>query len=145
LWRSLLGFNRHSDAEVWTEALRPRLRGLESRLASWARDHLFNVVNVEAFAYVLAKPAAADIVLPGLGWLHDAAVANERFWGWGGQKGRADDAILSLLAHVWEHAREPVRRDESAFSAFRGLLESLVSRQFPPALELADRVGAMSP
>ncbi len=143
LWRSLLGFN-HYSGDVWGEALRPRLRTLESRLAAWAKDHLLNVDNVKALAYILAKPAAADIVLQGLIWLHEAE-ADDRFWGWGGRREGPDDAILSLLSHVWEHVRERLRRNTSAFGAFRGLLEHLVSRQYPPALELADRVGAMLP
>jgi hypothetical protein len=143
LWRSLLGFN-HYSGDVWVEALRPRLRTLESRLAAWAKDHLLNVDNVKAFAYVLAKPAAADIVLQQLIWLNEAAEADDRFWGWGGRREGPDDATLSLLAHLWEHARERLRQNASAFGAFRGLLEHLVSRQYPPALELAERVGAMA-
>lgn len=141
LWRALWGFTHTSD-DVWSEDLRPRVRGLESRLAAWAKDHLFNIDNVRVFAHILAQPAAADIVLPGLGWLHDSAkTAGDRFWGRAGRKGEADDMVLSLLIHVWEHAREPLRQDAAAFGAFRGLLERLVSRQYPPAFELADRVG----
>ena len=141
LWRALLGFTR-ATADVWSADLRPWVRELESRFAAWAEEHLYNVDNVRIFAHVLALPAAADIVLPGLVWLHDAAVrASDRFWGRAGQEGYAHDTVLNLLAHVWEYARDSLRQHEAAFTAFRGLLESLVSRQYPPALELADLVG----
>lgn len=87
LWRLLLGFN-HYSGDVWGEALRPRLRTLESRLAAWAKDHLLNVDNIKAFAYVLTKPAAADIVLQGLIWLHEAAEVRRSVLGVGWAKRR---------------------------------------------------------
>ena len=141
LWRALLGFNRHSN-DVWSEALRPRVRVLAPRMEAWARDHLLNLNNSKAFAYILTTPAASDILLRGLTWIHNASKSSDRFWGRPGERAGPDDAVLTVLAHAWTHARDSLRRDEAAFGAFRGLLEHLVSRQHPPALELADRVGA---
>jgi hypothetical protein len=136
------GFNRHSN-DVWSEALRPRVRVLAPRLEAWAKDHLLNVNKSKALAYMLTTPAASDILLRWLTWIHNAAKSGDRFWGWRGEKAGPDDAVLTRLVHAWTHARDSLRRDEAAFGAFRGLLEHLVSRQHSPALELADRVGAM--
>lgn len=144
LWRAIFGFNHHSNNDVWSEALRPRVRVLAPRLEAWAKDHLLNVYNSKALAYMLTTPAASDILLRGLTWIHNAAMSGDRFWGWRGERAGPDDAVLTLLAHAWTHARDSLRRDEAAFGAFRGLLEQLVSRQHSPALELADRVGAAS-
>ncbi|HEY4592142.1 MAG TPA: hypothetical protein VIJ61_07020, partial [Thermoanaerobaculia bacterium] len=142
LWRALLGLSNFG-ADVWTDELRPRLRLLRSRLAKWAESHLANPDNVRAFARFLKFPAASELAFEGLTWLdRESQSSGSRFWGRKGQSGLADDAVFSLLAHAWGVSREELRRDESAFKAFRNLLQILVSRQYSPALELADRVGS---
>jgi hypothetical protein len=145
LWRALLGFSDFGP-DVWTEELRPRVQILRSRLAKWAESHLANSDNVRAFARFLTFPAAADLVFDGLIWLDRASqTLGDRFWGRHGGGKPWDEDVLSLLAHVWGPSREALRGNEPAFSAFRNLLQILVSRQHPPALELADRVGAVAP
>jgi hypothetical protein len=142
LWRALLGLSNFG-ADVWTDELRPRVRLLRSRLTKWAESHLTNPYNVRAFARFLTLPAASELTFEGLIWLErESQSSGSRFWGRKGQSGLTDGAIFSLLAHVWGIAREALRRDELAFKAFRNLLQILVSRQYSPALELADRVGS---
>lgn len=141
LWRNLLGFGRFG-ADVWTDALRPRVQLLRSRLGRWAGSHLVNPDNVHVFASFLALPAAVDLVLDGLIWLDSTARSlGDQFWGRQGRDDHPDSSVLALLNHVWSKARDDLRRHDSAFAAFQGLLQTLVSRQYPPALELADRVG----
>lgn len=145
LWRVLLGFSDFGP-DVWTEELRPRVQILHSRLAKWAESHLANSDNVRAFARFLTFPAAVDLVFDGLIWLDRASqTLDDRLWGRHGGGKPWDEDVLSLLAHVWGSSREALRGNEPAFSAFRNLLQILVSRQHPPALELADRVGAVAP
>jgi|GEM_PF-5446441 len=141
LWRALLGFGDFG-ADVWTDELRPRVHLLRLRLATWAESHLANSDNVRAFAHFLTFPAASELVLEGLGWLdRESRSSGDRFWS---RSNPPDEALFSLLAHVWSMAREALRRNETAFSAFRNLLQTLVSRQHSPALELAERVGSSS-
>jgi len=142
LWRALFGFGSFG-ADVWTKELHPRVWLLRSRLATWTKSHLANPDNVRALAQFLTYPAAADLVLEGVIWLDSAFQRfGDRFWGTRSESNRAEDAVLSLLAHVWLAAQDALRRNEPAFKAFRNLLQALVSRQHAAALELADRVGS---
>lgn len=146
LWGDLLGFTGfgHYGGDMWTAELRPRVRRLQPQLATWASSHLANSKNARLFSHFLTLPAAADLVLVGLGWLHTAAnTAGVAFWGTPRRGDQVDDAVLSLLVHVWNEYGAALRQNASAFTAFTGLLEVLVSKQHPPALELADRVGAL--
>ncbi len=143
LWRVLLGMDRF-DAAVWLHKLQPRVGLLRTRLAKWAESHLANSDNTCAFARFLEQPAAAELSFDGLIWLdREAQKLGDSFWGRKGQRDLADSAVFSLLVHVWGPNREMLRRNEIAFSAFRNLLQTLVSRQHAPALELADRVGSV--
>lgn len=143
LWRDLLGFNFGPDA--WTDELRPRVQLLRSRLAKWVESHFANPSNVRAFARFLVFPAARDLIFEGLIWLDRGSQSfGDRFWGRFGGSETSDEAILSLLVHVWGAAEGELRRNKPAFIAFRSLLQVLVSRQYPAALELADRVGSMA-
>jgi hypothetical protein len=142
LWRDLLGLSNFG-ADVWTDELHSRVRLLRSRLAKWSKSHLANPDNVRAFARFLTLPAASELAVEGLIWLdRESQALGSRFWGRLGQSDSADDAVFSLLAHVWSVTREVLRHNEPAFQAFRNLLQILVSRQHSPALELADRVGS---
>jgi hypothetical protein len=142
LWRALLGLSNFGT-DVWTDELRPRVRLLRSRLAKWAESHLANPDNVRAFARFLTFPAASELSFEGLIWLdRESQSSGSLFWGRKGQGDLVDDAVFSLLAYAWGVAREELRRNESAFKAFRNLLQILVSRHYSPALELADRVGS---
>lgn len=143
LWRALLGIEQFG-ADVWTDEIRPRVRYLHSRFALWAESHLANSRSARSFANWLTLPAAADLVFDGLIWLErESQLHDDRFWG-RQENDLADAAVFSLLAHVWAVAREPLRRDETAFRGFRNLLQILVSRQHAPALELSDRVGSVA-
>jgi hypothetical protein len=143
LWRALLGLDRFGS-EVWVAELQPRVRLLRTRLAVWVESHLGNADNTRAFAHFLEQPAAAELTFDGLNWLdQEAQKLGDSFWGWKGQRDRADSAVFSLLVYVWGPNREMLRRNGIAFSAFRNLLQTLVSRQHAPALELADRVGSV--
>lgn len=141
LWRALLALDRASP-DVWIEELGSRVRLLENRLETWARAHLSNADNSRAFAHFLTLPAAGGLLLSGLVWLHDAAVdAGEGFWKWPHRAEATEDAVVSLLDHVWRKLGKELRSVGGASDAFRGLLEMLLSRQNPEALELAERVG----
>jgi hypothetical protein len=143
LWRALLGFEK-LGGEVWTDELRPRVQLLRTRLATWAESHFANSGNVRSFAHFLTFPAASELVFDGLIWLdRESQALGDRFWGRWDRDDLAEEAISSLLAYVWRMARGTLRRNGSAFNAFRSLLQILVSHQHAPALELADRVGCL--
>ena len=142
LWRALLGLDRASH-DVWIGELGSRVEQLEARLEAWARTHISNADNARAFAQFLTLPAASGLLLNGLVWLHDAAVeAGEEFWRWPYRAEATEDAIVSLLDHVWRKPRTALRSLREATDAFRDLLEMLLSRQNPEAQELATRVGS---
>lgn len=141
LWRALLGFD-HGTPEIWSEELRPRFRRLKRRLETWARAHLSDPDNACGFAHVLTLPAAADLRVDGTAWLHEALIgAGDSFWKWPCRVDATEDAILSLLDHVWSTQRTEFRSSARLSGAFRSLLETLVSRQNRGALELAERVA----
>jgi hypothetical protein len=141
LWCALLGFE-HAKPEVWIDDLHPRVRALRPQLTEWARVHLTNPDNVVSFAYFLTFPAATDLVMSGLVWLYNAAqVETGYFWDRPSRTNVVEGAVFKLLGHIWNNARDALRHEEAALAAFRGLLEELLSRQYAPALELADRVG----
>lgn len=139
LWRNLFGFAA-LDSDTWTDQLRPRVRLIRGQLDRWAESYLTNSDNVRAFARFLTLPAAVDLVFDGLIWLDSGSQSLSHRYRMDSTD-HMDDAVFSLLAHVWRVAQEELRRQETSFRAFKNLLQTLVSRQHGPALELADRVG----
>jgi hypothetical protein len=141
LWRRLFGMDRYG-ADVWNDQLRARANRLRSRIAVWSERHLAEARNVAALANFLTFPAASGLVLDGVKWFDRAAVSlAEEFWSRGNRPDSTLDAVFTLLSHAWTQHRDSLRRDRAAFAAFRRLLQPLVERQYPPALELSDRVG----
>lgn len=139
LWRQLFGFGYLSN-DVWHDGLRSFAQSLNPLLETWARNHLHRSRNAGSFAAFLQMPAADAVLIDGITWIDQTAdEAGERFW-----DNDADDQIASLLVHAWMNAKERIERNDQSLSAFRTLLQKLVSRQNPLALELSDRVGGSS-
>ena len=95
--------------------------------------------HLNAFASWLGQDAAEPIRLIGLVWL-DRVLNPESDKGIY-DRSSAENAVASLLSITWQKDELRLRRDVTAFSAFRRLLRWLVDLQNTVALELLRVLG----
>lgn len=74
-------------------------------------------------------------MLPGLTWLAEVVPGiREHEW----ERGRLSDELLTLLCTCWSNHLSELESNREAKEAFLNLLNILVAREYPGALELRD-------
>ena len=90
------------------------------------------------FSELLKKPVANLIRLEAIIWIKDAAnKANKSWWKEEGLVG----SLAELLSFSWEHHKTEYAKDRKADLGFKELLQLLVNRQHPVAIDLQARIA----
>ena len=140
-WRSLLGLSSVVNVRDWTSELRPAFDAIKTEMLTWVSDHLGSSESVGWLAGVFVHEAFEDFEVAGL--IRLAAVAVEHpdaFWGRSRSRASVEPHVTELLSHVWLHRRADLRSRPDVAQAFHVLLRTLVAKQHPAAIHLAEEV-----
>jgi hypothetical protein len=133
----LLGFGFGLESVAQSEAHAWGVGQLAGLFEAAANRWLSLPPIAEGFSRFLIRPAAHDLMLRGVIWLHDAAVSfDHRDWANPGLQ----QSLIEVLRASWGRHREEVAQDEALRKAFLGLLTLLAAQGSPAAAALAEQV-----
>ena len=140
VWDSLIGVDGWTR-DLWEERHEVVVRGLRDAFQLWMDQVPLNGRRLGGLASWLARPCATSLRLVALTWFAARVlVANRR----PRDVQETEDSMAALLNVVWAEQQDALRRDASAFQAFRDLLQWLAARQNALGLELLGRLGSLS-
>lgn len=138
VWASLLGIyprvnfsyaDRHQNA----------INAMKDYYFQWAKNRLSSdAYSTMYFSELLKKPVAHLIRLDAIAWIKDAANKGSEWW-W--KEEGLVGSLAELLSITWEHHKAEYAKNREAHSSFRELLQLLVSKQHPVAIDLQARLG----
>lgn len=138
VWASLLGIyprvtfsyaERHQDA----------INEMKDCYFQWAKDRLSSdAYSTMYFSELLKNPVARLIRLDAITWIRDAANKGNKWW-W--KEEGLIGSLAELLSVAWEQHKAEYAKDREAHSSFRELLQLLVNKQHPVAIDLQARLG----
>ena len=140
VWEALIGidgFTRH----YWVERHRELAERSLQLFEQWTKCVSAHGRHLATFARWMELDAAEPVRLPGVVWLERALISDaaERVI----DRESAAESVASLLNIVWRQDESRLRRDATAFAAFRSLLQWLVDQQNAIALDLIGRLGGL--
>ena len=139
-WISVIGLNWLRFTEYrWSKACIPLVNSMVDMYQLWAERCLAQPSCAGVFIVFLATPAARDLRVNGLTWLVQGLGKGGRDWF---DQRYLQDNLFQLLLTIWTNLETALRQDEQAWTAFFKLLDTLVTRQHRPALELQHRIGS---
>ncbi len=127
-----LKYGAHTQ-ERYKEHISAMLPMFERWASSWLK--LSRVFN--AFARFLKEPSASDLTVPGLSWLAQAS-GDISDYGW--ESSGISDSLLPLLLECWTDRRSELDTNSDFKNSYLLLLNLLVQKQEPGAMELLDQM-----
>ncbi len=140
VWEALMGID-WITRDCWKPRHAPLVDEIADVFEVWASRVPVNDRHFGAFASWLSRGAAGSIRLAGLGWI-DRRLADKE-WEKAFEDTAAAEALASLLSVVWRENEDQLRRDATAFAAFRNLLRKLADQQNEIALGLLGQIGGL--
>lgn len=138
VWQSLLCISlrvHFGNSERHQEAINE----MKDCYCQWAKDNLSSdAYSTMYFSEFLKKPVANLIRLEAIMWIKDAANKANKWW-WK-EKGLVG-SLAELLSFSWEHHKAEFARNKEADSGFKELLQLLVNKQHPVAIDLQARLA----
>lgn len=136
LYIQLMGFGFGSNI-VGDQSFLESISELVPLFERWGNEWLSEASLASAFSSFLLKPAAQEMLLPGIIWLSDAV---DKIWEYRWKTYPLSTALMSVLNTCWERYRNELEINNSLKAAFLKILGKLVSKQYPDALELKDQI-----
>ena len=103
----------------------------------WAGEWLNKIITAKAFAAFILKPAAKQMIIPGIKWLNKGInqihLSQWKFYS-------LSESLLSVLWSCWKKYRPEVESKSDVKSAFLDILNLLISQNDENALELRDQI-----
>jgi hypothetical protein len=139
-WKHVLAFDWAS--QQWLNAEHaPVLAHLIEEYSFFAERYLPAMPFPEEFLRFLASDSAARLLVPMLERLAEVVGRQAPHQEW--VRKSWDDGIIAVLLKVWSSHREELHASPARHRAFLALLQPLVDRQEPTALELARAMQAV--
>ena len=133
-WKSIIGLNfTFMINTLWRVEHETLVTLMEDFYKSWTENSLNIPSCALAFIDFLSTEAAINMRLKAIIWLEQAIDIE---CGGSHYEKPLEDALISLLTNIWESQKASVCKDDKIKSVFLSLLNLLVERQRPEALEL---------
>jgi hypothetical protein len=137
LWEHLMGMHLGASI-VAADGNQERFRALLTHYERWAGLFLDDDRSLTAYAQFLTHPGARPLLCPSIPWLLRAA---ERVSPYEWARDPIADEVATVLREAWNSFSEKIGADKALRESFTQLLNLLVTRQSPTAMELRDRVS----
>jgi len=138
IWQYLLGINPRVHFS-YNERHQEAINEMKAYYFQWAKDNLsLDAYSTMYFSEFLKKPVAHLIRLEAIIWIKDAANKASDWW-W--KKEGLVGSLAELLSFSWEHHKAEYARNKKADSGFKELLQLLVNKQHPVAIDLQTRLA----
>jgi len=134
LWCELLGMG-YIVSGLWDKEKSSIVKEMKPCYERWAKDYLADAESATYFICFLQRPATIDMLLDALIWLDNASdETGERFF-----TDRHHDVqkpLANLLEMTWKKQKDDIKRNSTAYQAFKNLLKKLIDLQNLQAMEI---------
>jgi hypothetical protein len=141
VWQYLLGINPRVHFS-YNERHKRTINEMKDYYQQWAKDNLaLDAYSTMYFSEMLKKPVAELIRLESLAWIKEAANKANQWW-W--KEEGLVASLAELLSFSWERHKAEFSKNKKADFSFKELLQLLVNKQHPVAIDLQARLAEHS-
>ena len=134
-FEELLGM-KYSMARIEDPSFKKIMETLLPRYKTWKETYLWR--SLQGFCRLLSKPSAKPLRIPGVNWVHELLVRDEKkTW----IRDHEYDSIYTMLRTVWAEHNSELKGDSELKDKFLDLVTWLVQRQYAGALEFQDEIS----
>lgn len=141
IWQCLLGINPRIHFN-YNERHQRTIHEMKDYYCQWAKEKLASdAYSTMYFSELLKYPVAELIRLESLAWIKEAANKANKWW-W--KEEGLVASLAELLSFSWEYHKDEFSKNKEADSSFKELLQLLVNKQHPVAIDLQSRLAELN-
>jgi len=122
--------------DFWIEELDSLVEVMKDYYYKWMNEYLVYSRCAAGLINFLQQPAARSILLEGIVWIKEGYEKHLNYW----DENDIVEPLSHLLNTIWTKHQQGIRKNDASFEAFKFLLNKLVEKQNPLALEIFNQI-----